>query len=174
MDNINPKYINLNEKNMEKLKQLHEEFLAEQQYQVGLSAETVRGYIQVFDLFVSLVPEVTLDTLSKKHTTIFFQRLATRKRIVGRGIEKEGIRKSTIATYRSKLNKFFEWLKEEKYILKNPFKGIKWPKVKYSDTRFLKQEEIEKIFSAVSFYDWPNLFVKKRNLAIFGIALHCG
>ena len=56
----------------------------------------------------------------------FFKILQERKRIVGRGIIKTGIKKSTVATYWGKLNSFFKWLKIKGIINVNPFSEIKY------------------------------------------------
>jgi integrase/recombinase XerD len=155
--------------------QLHSEFMKEQRYSAKLSKATLQGYESSFKLLIMIMPTITLETLSAKTLTEFFSRLEKRERIVGRGTLKKGIKRSTVATYRSKLNKFFDWLKSNKFIKSNPFENMEYPDVRYEDIKFLKKEEVEKIIIAIEVnIDWKNLFIKKRNLAIISTFLCCG
>ncbi len=95
------------------LPQLFAEFIKEEEFSAKLSPETLRGYQSSFDLLLKIMPTTTLETISPKIMTEFFTRLEKRERVVGKNIKKKGVKKSTIATYRSKLNKFFEWLKRD-------------------------------------------------------------
>ena len=157
------------------LTQLHKEFMQEQEFSAKLSSETLRGYQSAFDLLVKIIPTITLKIISEKTMTEFFKRLENRERIVGKGIVKKGIKKSTVATYRSKLHKFFEWLKRKGKIEKNPFSNMEYPNVRYEDIKYLKKEEIEKIMIAIEMkIKWKNLFIQKRNSAMFNILLCCG
>ena len=157
------------------LKQLHAEFIEEQRYSAKLSPETLRGYQSAFDLLQKIIPTIDPETISEKTMTEFFKQLETRERMVGRGKIKKGVRKSTIATYRSKLNTFFEWLKRRGIIKKNPFNNMEYPDVRYEDIKFLKKEEVEKIITAITMnIKWANHLVQKRNMAIFCILLCCG
>ena len=155
--------------------QLHEEFMQGQKFSVRLSSETLRGYQHTFDLLIKMMPTITLEMLSEKTMTEFFKRLELRERTVGRGIIKKGIRKSTIATYRSKLNKFFQWLEIKGKIKENPFSNMEYPNVRYEDRKYLKKEAVEKILTAIEFRIlWKNLFIQKRNAAMFNVLLCCG
>ncbi len=107
------------------LGQLHKEFINQQRYLRRLSEVTLRGYEQSFALLQEVMPELKLPDLTTKSVAEFFRRLDTRPRIVGRGIKKVGIKKSTAATYRSKLNRFFEWLEKTGHIKQNPFSLIR-------------------------------------------------
>ncbi len=157
------------------ISQLHKEFMQEQEFSAKLSSETLRGYQSAFDLLVKIMPTITLEIISEKTMTEFFKRLEVRERKVGRGIIKKGVKKSTIATYRSKLNKFFQWLEIKGKIKKNPFSNMEYPNVRYEDKKYLKKEEIEKILTAMEFrIPWKNLFVQKRNIAMFCVLLCCG
>ncbi len=161
--------------NSDKISQLHEEFMDECRYARGLREETLRGYKHSFELLIRIMPTLTLEMILPKTITEFFRRLDTRERKVGKGgIIKIGIKKSTIATYRSKLNKFFIWLKNKGYIEKNPFDEMEYPSVNYDDRKYLKKEQIEKIFTALVMNTWINQLVRKRNLAIFSVFLYCG
>lgn len=138
-----------------------------------LSPETLRGYQASFELLKTIMPHIDLDSLMPAMITEFFKRLETRERTVGNNIIKRGVKPSTVATYRSKLNKFFDWLRIKGRIEENPFAQIAYPSVRYDDRKFLKKGEIEKIFSALTLaYQKP--FIRKRNLAIFSVLLNCG
>jgi integrase/recombinase XerD len=152
---------------------LHKQFMTECEFSVKLSPETLRGYQSSFDLLVKIMPGIELGDLSPEMITEYFKRLETRKRKVGRNTAKQGVKKSTIATYRSKLNKFFEWLRIKGFILENPFRKIAYPAVHYDDKKFLKREQIEKIFSALALAPGKQL-TKKRNMALFAVLLNCG
>ncbi len=97
------------------LQQLFDEFIKQCSFSSGLRPETIRGYSDVFRHFLTVMPEVS-DTrnLTTEMITEFFKRLQTRERIVGRNTIKTGVKKSTIKTYWSKLNSFFEWLVQNK------------------------------------------------------------
>jgi len=167
---------------MDKLRELHQEFMDQKKYSERLHDATLRGYQQSFDRLMKKNPNLTLNQLTPDTMNNFFRLLDTETRTVGRGTEKLGVKASTIETYRSKLNTFFEWLLkqrkpsgEPKYISINPFSGIKHPDVKYEDRRWLKHEEIEKILSAVILnVDWLNEYSRKRNIAIIMTLLFTG
>ncbi len=157
------------------LAQLHQEFINQQRYLGRLSEVTLRGYGQSFALLREVMPELTLLDLTAKSMTEFFRRLDTRPRIVGRGIRKVGIKKSTAATYRSKLNRFFEWLVKTGHIKQNPFSLIQYPDVQYEDKKFLGRREIQKIFTSLALSQVrQGVFIQRRNLAIFATLLYTG
>ncbi len=157
------------------LLQLFAEFIKEEEFSAKLSSETLRGYRSSFDLLLKIMPTATLGTISPKTMTEFFTRLEKRERIVGKNIRKKGIKKSTIATYRSKLNKFFEWLKNNRLLKENPFTKMQYPSVSYEDKKFLKKEDVEAILTAIDLkIDWRNPLVQKRNAAIICTLLCCG
>ncbi len=157
------------------LSQLHQEFVNECRYSAKLSEETLRGYISSFALLQKMLPAISAETIDSRTMTEFFRKLETRKRIVGRGIEKRGIRKSTVATYRGKLNSFFEWLRIKGHLAENPFRNMAYPGVHYEDRKYLKKEDVERIFTSIAFdIDWKDDFIRKRNVALFSVLLHCG
>jgi site-specific recombinase XerD len=157
------------------LGQLHKEFINQQRYLGRLSEVTLRGYEQSFALLQEVMPDLSLSDLSSKSLTEFFRRLDSRSRIVGRGIKKVGIKKSTAATYRSKLNRFFEWLEKTGHIKQNPFALIQYPDVQYEDRKFLGRSEIQKIFTALALSQVrQGVFIQRRNLAIFATLLYTG
>lgn len=157
------------------LRQLFAEFIKEEEYSAKLSPETLRGYQMAFELLLKIMHTITLEMLSPKILTEFFARLERRERVVGRGITKKGVKKSTIATYRSKLHKFFGWLEIKGHLKENPFKHMQYPDVRYEDIKWLKKEGLERIITAIEAkIKWNNLLVHKRNAAIFHILLGCG
>ena len=157
------------------LEELHREFINEQRFAARLSEVTLRGYEQSLALLQEVMPGLSASDLTPKTMTEFFRRLETRHRIVGRGIKKVGVKKSTIATYRSKLNRFFQWLETKGLIAKNPFSLLQYPDVRYEDREFLERRDIQKIFTALALgVVQQNSFVQKRNLAIFATLLYTG
>jgi len=155
------------------LQQLFQEFMYECEFSRKSRPETLRGYQRTFETFVKLLPDVALDDLSSSTITRFFKILQERKRIVGKGLARNGIKKSTAATYWSKLNNFFEWLRIKKYISLNPFSEMKYPSPDYEDRKFLRKEAVEKIITAIHNHS-DSLFILKRNLVIFYLLLFCG
>jgi site-specific recombinase XerC len=112
------------------LARLHEQFLGEQRFSARLSTSTLRGYRQTFALLVALMPTLDTQQLTPAAMTEFFRRLETRSRVIGRGqAEVVGVKTSTVATYRSKLNRFFGWLKAKREIAVSPFEGMPYPRV---------------------------------------------
>lgn len=160
---------------MKDLKQLHAQFMEEQEFSAKLRPETLRGYVAGFNLLMKIIPDIRPDMLTQDMMTEFFRRLEKRERVVGRGIVKKGIKASTVATYRSKLNKFFEWLAYKEVISGNPFTHMDYPEVEYGDRKFLPKEKVEKLFNLLAFsIEWENNFVHKRNMAIFSTLLYTG
>ncbi len=153
--------------------QLFDEFMYECEFIRKSRPQTLRGYRQTFALLMKLLPHTSTDTLTTPLLITFFRTLEQRKRVVGRGIVKTGIRKSTVATYWSKLNNFFEWLKLKGHIEYNPFANLPYPTPVYEDRKFLKKEDIEKIFTAILIKS-NSSFILKRNLALFHVLLFCG
>lgn len=156
------------------IQQLFDEFIYECEFVRKIRPETLRGYKQAYKTFVKLIPDVSLNQISTSTITTFFKILQERKRVVGRGEIKTGIKKSTIASYWSRLNGFLNWLVLRKYLNQNPFKGLKYPSPTYEDKKFLKREEIEKILTAIHINHNENILLLKRNLVLFHLLLFCG
>lgn len=157
------------------IRELHEDFMSESRYLARLSPATLHNYQATFDLFIKLIPEVSLAMLTGTTLAQFFKELETRKRIVGRGRLKQGVKESTIATYRAKLAPFFNWLKRKGYITESPFSNLPQPRVVYEEPQYLRKEQIERIITAIDFkIPWPNLFLQKRNMAIITTLLFGG
>ncbi len=155
--------------------QLHDDFIAECRYATRLSDATVRNYQTTFALFIKVIPEADCALLTAQTLTRFFRELDTRRRLTPRGKVKQGVKATTIATYRAKLNPFFKWLRHKGYIAALPFDGIPYPKVSYDEPKYLKKSQIEKVITAISFsIPWSSVFVQKRNLAIIMVLLYTG
>lgn len=121
------------------------------------------------------MPQMSTQQLTPAAMTEFFRRLETRSRMVGRGKNRLGVRSSTIATYRSKLNRFFEWLKGREMIRSNPFDGMPYPRVEYLDRKYLDKASVERIFAAlVLSAPWRSRLLRTRNLALFSTLLYTG
>ncbi len=161
---------------MSKLDSLFEEFIELQQFSSGRKLATIKGYRAAYELFRKLVPTIDEPSaLTSKAVSGFFRELQIRKRIVGKGQIKSGVKSSTVLTYRSKLDVFFNWLKVKNIIKDSPFDGVDRPNVSYTDRKFIAREDIEKILVAITFnIPWVNNLVKKRNISIFSILLNCG
>lgn len=155
------------------LQELFNEYILECEFSRKLRPETLRGYTQTFTTFCKILPGITADGLTPSVITQFLKMLNERKRIVGHTV-KIGIRKSTVATYWSKLNNFFEWLKIRKYINENPFSLMAYPAPVYEDKKFLRKDEIERIIAAIYIHYNGNQLLLKRNLVIIHILLFCG
>lgn len=156
------------------LRELFDEYLRECEFASMSRPETLRGYEQTFSTFIKLLPDVTIEALTPTTLTRFFKILQERKRTVGRGIIKSGIKKSTLNTYWSKLNTFFKWLVIKHIIPVNPLSQMRHPTPVYEDIKFMKKEVIEKIITAVHYHSGNNLLLLKRNLVIFNLLLFCG
>lgn len=157
-----------------KLAQLFEDYIKECRFSSRLSAETVKGYAAVFDLFVSLMPEITsVEYLKTEILVEFFRRLQIRERIVGRNTVKVGVQNSTVKTYWSKLNSFFLWLYTKGILSANPLRNIRPPQPVYEDIRELTEDRIRKLYSAITLHS-PNSLILRRDIAMISLLLFCG
>lgn len=155
-------------------KQLFDEFIFECTFSSRLSSETARGYKAVFRLFSDIMPEVTdAKFLTSEMLTEFFKRLHVRQRMVGKDTLKTGIKNSTVKTYWSKLNSFFEWLHKKELIEQNPLKKIKPPQPLYEDIRALEENDVRKIYSAITLRA-QNTIELRRDTAMTSLLLFCG
>lgn len=162
------------ESNKTQLDKLFSEYVNECQFSNCLRSETIRGYRAVFSLFTKVMPEVsTTGELNIEMMNLFFKRIKTRSRIVGRNTIKTGVKSSTIKTQYSKLVVFFKWLCQKGYLEQNPLKNIKAPQVNYDDFRRLEDEEINKIYSAITRCS-NNTLLLRRDTVMVSILLFCG
>ncbi|OGJ54777.1 hypothetical protein A2880_03320 [Candidatus Peribacteria bacterium RIFCSPHIGHO2_01_FULL_49_38] len=155
------------------IRTLFSEYISECKYTLRRRPETLRGYEAVFSTFVKLCPGVSLDTLTAKTITQFFERLQTRERIVGRDIVAKGVKDSTIGTYSSKLHSFFTWLVGKGLLAQNPLHGVKREYPAYDDSKTLRKKDIERIRTAIE-NNSRHLLQAKRDRMILSILLFCG
>lgn len=156
------------------LQQLFNEYTEYCTYSKRLRAETIRGYKETFRHFTAMMPEISApEALSIQAMNQFFKILQLRKRTVGVGTEKIGVKDSTIRTYWSKLNSFFEWLAVNKVILENPLSKIKPPEVVYDDLPALNRGDIEKIYAAATLHA-KNPLMLKRDIAMISVLFFTG
>jgi len=156
------------------LQQLFEDYTNEIKFSVCLSKETIRGYENVFHLFLKIMPEVlTPEDLTTTMLNEFFKRIQTRPRLVGKKTIKIGVKNSTIKTQWCKLNVFFKWLENMDYIEKNPLRDIPFPKVVYDDSKRLKDSDVHKIYSAILQHS-RTPFILKRDTFMVSLFLYCG
>lgn len=157
------------------IKELHKDFISYCLNTKALTKTTVRGYIAAFNNFTNLMPkDLALSDLTVETMDVFFERLNTRERKVGKSKTAVGVRNSTLGAYWSKLNVFMDWLYKRGYIAENPFERIDFPKIYYDDRRHLSKDELNKIFTSIATIPWPNNFIKKRNWVIFMVFFCCG
>ena len=149
--------------------------MSEQRFSVRLSPATLRGYRSTFALLSAVLPGLSCERLTATTLTEFFRRLETRTRVVGRGHERRGVTASTIATYRSKLNRFFNWLRDRGAIQANPFASMPYPRVEYLDRKYLDKASVERIFAALILSTpWRSRVLRTRNVALFATLLYVG
>lgn len=157
------------------IKNLFEDYVDECRYSSRLAEETIRGCRDCFNTFLKLVPGVCLDSLSSEVMTTFFKKLNDRERILSNGKIKVGIKSSTVATYRSKFNRFFAWLERHGHIQENPFDKMAYPQVNYEDRKYLSKLKLEKLIIAVNHnIDWQDSFTRKRNYLLVTLPLYTG
>ena len=159
---------------MEALDEHFNNYINECEFVRRLRPETLRSSKESFKYFKKVVPEVSsLADLTPAIITVFFKRLQTRERLVGKGVKKVGVKDSTILTYANRLKTFFKWLTERKHIESNPFDSLQLPNPSFVDHRALNGEQIKRIMGAIA-QSASNPFLLKRDMAIVGILTFCG
>lgn len=159
---------------MSSLNNHFQNYLNECEFTRRLRPETIRSSKYAFEHFTSVVPEVSeVSDISTDLITVFFKRLQTRERIVGKGQVKVGIKDSTVASYTGRLRAFFQWLKNRKIIEVNPFETFRSTPPVFADHRALTGGEIKKIMGTVAQYA-KSSFLLRRDMAMVGILTFCG
>lgn len=158
------------------LKTLFEDFIQEQQTCIGARPATIQGYRAAFKLFTKLNPEVDLQRVQDRSTWIgFFGELNTRERTLNNGETRQGVKNSTLLTYRSKLDVFMRWLMDTRHIKTNPLKSIRKPHVEYVDRRYMTKTELQRLYQTCKYdYSWQNDFLRWRNYMILRTFVHTG
>jgi integrase/recombinase XerD len=156
------------------IRSLSEQFMSELRFARRLSSSTLRGYRQTIGLLFASMPALTVTQLTPQTMTEFFRRLDARPRW-GREGPIRGVRSSTVATYRSKLNRFSQWLVRTGALKVNPFDHMEYPRVEYEDRKYLEKRSIEKIFATTAVgVPWRDSLLRRRNLAIIATLLYAG
>ena len=156
------------------IQNLFDQFIQEMKYGKIVASATIVTYRDCFKLFVKTYPNLNLSMINKSLLLDYFEKLNTRKRRVGDDFV-QGVKKSTIATHRSKLNPFFKWLVKNKRIKKNPFDNMEHPNVEYNDIKMISGEDLYKIFTGVNMtIKFKTHFQRTRNIAIFAVAMLAG
>lgn len=157
-----------------KLDERFEEFINQKKHTVRLREASIKTYEDVWRHFRQQMPEITTtDDLSQKVIAEFFNRLEKRKRIVGRGKVRIGIKDSTVQTYGRRLKCFFDWLVSRGELRESPIKKGDLPTPVYDDNRALSRKDIEKIIMAVK-QNSKNTFTRRRDLAMIDVFVYCG
>ena len=156
---------------------LHEHFenyISECTYSKRLRSATIRASEQAYNQFTRVVPEIeSAHEVTPAVLTVFFQRLQTRERTVGRYTKVVGIKDVTIRAYACRLKTFFKWLKDRKHVADNPFDNFKVPSPQFTDHRALTGDEIKRIMGSIVQHS-ASSFIMKRDLAMIGILTFCG
>lgn len=149
------------------LKILHEMFVKFKLHGARNSEATIKGHRYTFELLMKFNRKITLEDLTEATMINFLEFMNTRERKIGRNYVVRQYKSSSMVILRNRLNVFFDWLLERRYINRNPFERIPYPKVLYTDKRAYSQKEFEAICYAVNTtIQWANLLIKKRNIAI--------
>jgi integrase/recombinase XerD len=139
-----------------------------------LRPTTIRGYKEVFRNFTSLASHITNPNLiTAEEMDSFFKRLQTRRRVVGKGDIKVGVRDSTIMTYWSRFNTFFGWLEDRGHLEKNPLPNMRPAEPQYNNKKTLLKSDIEKIIGAIDTHS-KTPFLLKRDKGIIYLLLFSG
>jgi len=112
-------------------------------------------------------------SISAENMNYFFKKLQTRKRIVGKGEERVGVKASTVFTYWSRLNSFFRWLENNNHLENNPLPRMRPAQPQYEDKKSLSKSELQKILVAIDLYSTTS-FLLKRDKAIIYLLFYCG
>ena len=159
------------------LDELFKRYLSECTYSSQLSPETIKSYRQVYETFRKIMPEILNTKDLHPHVlNVFFERVSTRKRIVGKNTVRIGVKPSTIKTYYNKLIAFFKWLEEHEYVPKKSLveKIRKPPDPVYDNVKNLSQTEVSKIIAAIALDSMDDVFRLKRDLSLVSLLLYTG
>ena len=160
-----------------KLNQLFELYIIECRHSKRLRKETLKSYNDVFETFQKIMPELlTTEDLHPQIMAIFFKRIDTRERIVGKNKVNIGVKPSTIKTYHNKLMVFFRWLETnghiEKYSLSKKIPTP--PEPIYDDERALTSEDISKIIATIALHTVDDEFLHRRDMLLISLLVYTG
>lgn len=157
-----------------KLNELFEQYIQISEFSLRRRPATIKSYKDTYIQLRKLQPEIVYPyQLSETKMNEFFKILQTRKRVVGKGVVKTGIKDSTVAMYWSRLNPFFIWLEANGHIDKSPLAYIKKPQSQYENKPALKKRNIEKLYSSILLHS-QNTLLMKRDTAIISTLFFTG
>lgn len=158
------------------LQDVFKTYISECIHSKKLRSATIKSYEEVFATFQKIVPELHYPRDIQLHSMpLFFKRLQTRERLVGKILVRGGIKPSTIKTYYSKLIAFFRWMERYDYLEEGLCcKIIKPPTPVYDDEKALSDENVSKLMSAISLYNSDNLLGYQRDLLILSLGIYSG
>lgn len=158
------------------LEDIFQIYISECRHSKNLREATLKSYTEVFATFRKIMPEIVHPTDIQIHSLpVFFRRLNTRERLVGKTLVRGGIKPSTIKTYYNKLVAFFRWLERYHYLQEGlTNKMIKPPEPVYDDEKALSGEDITKLLAAISLYTQDNILVYQRDMLIISLGIYTG
>jgi len=162
--------------NHQNLSQLFETYILECRYSRQLRPQTIKGYKEVFATFCKIMEEVNEPTDISIHSlNMFFERLGTRKRTVGKQEVCTGIKASTVKTYYRKLIAFFRWMERYGYLQEGLCERIsKPPEPRYTDDRALTATNISKLIATISLHTMHDILVYQRDMLILCFCIYAG
>lgn len=163
-------------KNTQTLETIFEIYISECKHSKKLRPATLKSYKEVFSTFQKIMPEIIYSRDIMLHSLpVFFKRLSTRERLVGKAMVRGGIKPSTIKTYYSKLVAFFRWLERYNYLEEGlTAKMIKPPEPVYDDEKALPDDAISRLLSAISLYTNNNVLAYQRDMLIISLGIYSG
>lgn len=158
------------------LEKLFKEYVLECNYTRGLSPETIKSYTHVFNTFIKVMPEISAPEYLTKHSlNLFYERLGTRERVVGKNIVSGKLKQSTIKTYYSKLVAFFRWMERNNYLdLGFSDAIVKPPEPKYTDEKALTDIEISKLMATICLHTMDDVLMYQRDMLILNFCIYSG
>lgn len=148
-----------------KIQEIHEAFCQYQETIKNYRPTTIQGYKETLKTFLRACPEVErIDEVSFLIAQKFF--------FWGRSAR--NWKPSTFISHHKRMNVFFKWSHERKFITENPFELIEKPRLEKSLPKRLSKQEALGIIEASTCLPYPTPFLRYRNHAIFATFLYCG
>ncbi len=148
-----------------KIQELHSAFCEYQEAIKNYRSTTIKSYKETLQTFLQACPEIErIDQVSFLIAQKFF--------FWGRSTKKWSA--STFITHHKRMNVFFKWAFERKFITENPFEMIEKPRLEKSLPKRLSKQEALGIIEAATYLPYPHSFLRYRNHAVFATFLYCG
>lgn len=162
--------------NQKPLETLFDNYISDCMYTKQLRPDTLKSYQAVFKCFIKVMPELDGPKDIQPHTlSLFYKRLATRERLVGRKMVRGALKPSTIKTYYSKLMAYFRWLEHFEYIDKDLTDKIpKPPEPVYEDERALSHDDISKLIATIGLHTMDDYLMFQRDMLIISFCIYSG